>query len=354
MAKLFEPLKLRDILFRNRLAMSPMCQYSATNGFATDFHLVHYGSRALGGTALIIQEATAVAPEGRITPGDLGLYKDEHIGKLREITSFIRQYGAIAGVQLAHAGRKAGCAKPWDGGKQLPLADGGWRTVAPSAIAFQDGEADPLTLDEEGIRHVISDFRTAAQRAIQAGFQLIEIHAAHGYLIHQSLSPISNLRNDNYGGSFENRTRLLREIIAAVREVWAEGLPLFVRISATDYVEGGWNVDEAVQLCSILKQMGVDLIDCSSGGLVPYAKIPFSPGYQVAFSDRIKKETGIMTGAVGLITSALQAEEILAKGSADMIIIGRELLRDPHFTLHAAFELGQDIEWPRQYGRAKR
>lgn len=353
MSKLFSPLTIKDITFRNRIAVSPMCQYSADDGFANDWHLVHYGSRAVGGAALIIQEATGVSAEGRISPGDLGIYKEEHIEKLRQITSFIHQHGAVAGIQLAHAGRKAGCAKPWDGGKQLKINEGGWTTVSASAIAFNPDDDAPLELDSDGINKIISDFKIAAKRSRQAGYQLIEIHAAHGYLIHQFLSPLSNHRTDTYGGSFENRIRLLLEIVKAVQTEWPQDLPLFVRISATDWAEGGWDVDEAIQLSSILKQNGVDLIDCSSGGMVPYQQIPLGPGYQVAFAERIKAETGILTGAVGLITGAQQAEDILIKGQADLILIARASLRDPYFALNAAQLLGDDIEWPLQYKRAK-
>ena len=353
MSKLLSPLTIKDITFRNRIAISPMCQYSAEDGFANDWHLVHYGSRAVGGAALIIQEATAVSPEGRISPGDLGIYKEEHIEKLRQITSFIHQHGAIAGIQLAHAGRKAGCAKPWDGGKQLKESDGGWKTVSASAIAFNPEDNSPVALDLAGINKVVNDFKLAAKRTLQAGYKVIEIHAAHGYLIHQFLSPLSNQRNDNYGGSFENRIRLILEITKAIKTEWPQNLPLFVRISATDWAEGGWNVEEAVKLSSILKQNGVDLIDCSSGGMVPYQKIPLGPGYQVAFAERIKKETGILTGAVGLITEAQQAEDILEKEQADFIVIARASLRDPYFALNAAKLLEDNIEWPLQYMRAK-
>lgn len=353
MSKLLSPLRIKDIVFKNRIAISPMCQYSAVDGFANDWHLVHLGSRAVGGAALIIQEATAVSPEGRITPGDLGLYREEHVEKLESIATFIHQQGAMAGIQLAHAGRKASCAKPWDGGKQLNENAGGWSTVSASAIAFYPEDDVPQALDADGIKKVITDFQTAALRALQAGYKLIEIHAAHGYLIHQFLSPLSNHRTDNYGGSFENRTRLLLEVVKAVKTVWPQNLPLFVRISATDWAEGGWNIDEAIQLSAILKTNGVDLIDCSSGGLVSYAKIPFGPGYQVAFAECIKKETGILTGAVGMITGARQAEDILEKGEADLILIARESLREPYFALQAAQVLGDDIEWPLQYIRAK-
>jgi len=327
--------------------------YSAIDGFANDWHLVHLGSRATGGAALIIQEATAVSPEGRISPGDLGLYLDEQIEMLQRINSFIHQQGAVAGVQLAHAGRKAGCARSWDGGKQLAKEDGGWTTVAPSALPFLPDDMAPLALDEAGIRKVILDFKMAASRSLKAGFKVLEIHAAHGYLIHQFLSPLSNVRTDNYGGSFENRIRLLLEIVAAIREVWPSQLPLFVRLSATDWVDGGWSVDETVQLSGILKQQGVDLIDASSGGMVAHAKIPLSPGYQVPFAERIKNETGILTGAVGLITQARQAEEILQMNQADLILIGRESLRNPNFVLNAAKILGVDVDWPLPYLRAK-
>ncbi len=353
MSKLLSPLTIKAITFRNRIVISPMCQYSAVDGFANDWHLAHYGSRAVGGAALIIQEATGVSPEARISPGDLGLYKEEHIEMLQRITSFIHQHGAVAGIQLAHAGRKAGCAKPWDGGKQLKENEGGWKTVSASALAFNPEDSAPEALDLNGINKVIDDFKVAAQRSLQAGYKLIEIHAAHGYLIHQFLSPLSNHRSDNYGGSFENRIRLLLEIVKAIQTVWPQNLPLFVRISSTDWAEGGWNVDEAVKLSSILKQNGVDLIDCSSGGLVPHQKISLGPGYQVAFAERIKKETGILTGAVGLITEAQQAEEILEKGQADLILIARASLRDPYFALNAAKILGDDIKWPLQYTRAK-
>lgn len=353
MSKLLSSLTIKDLTFRNRIAVSPMCQYSAEDGFANDWHMVHYGSRAVGGAALIIQEATGVSPEGRISPGDLGLYKEKHIEKLRQITSFIHQNGAVAGIQLAHAGRKAGCAKPWEGGKQLKENEGGWTTVSASAKAFNPEDNPPVALDSAGINKVISDFKTAARRALQAGFQLIEIHAAHGYLIHQFLSPLSNQRTDIYGGSFENRIRLLLEIVKAVQTEWPHSLPLFVRISATDWAEGGWNIEEAVILSSILKKNGVDLIDCSSGGLVPHQKIPLGPGYQVAFAEQIRVETGILTGAVGLITEAKQAEDILEKGQADLIIIARASLRDPYFALNAAKLLEEDTEWPLQYMRAK-
>lgn len=352
-SRLLSPITIKNVTLKNRITISPMCQYSSVDGFANDWHLVHYGSRAVGGAALIIQEATAVSPEGRISPGDLGLYQDEHIERLKGITSFVRQHGAVAGVQLAHAGRKASCAVPLNGGKQLKKEEGGWTTVAPSAIPFNPEEEAPQALDLTGIQKVVDDFKKASERALTAGFQVVEIHAAHGYLIHQFLSPLSNQRNDAYGGSFENRIRLLLEIVNSVKSVWPEDLPLFVRISATDWVDGGWNVDEAVKLAAILKELGVDLIDCSSGGMVPHAKIPVAPGYQVAFAERIKNEAGILTGAVGLITEVKQAEDILANNRADLILIARASLRDPHFALHAARILEDDITWPVQYSRAK-
>jgi 2,4-dienoyl-CoA reductase-like NADH-dependent reductase (Old Yellow Enzyme family) len=353
MSSLFSPLQIKDVILKNRLGMSPMCQYSATDGFANDWHLVHYGSRAAGGTGLIMQEATAVLPEGRITPNDLGLYKEEHIEMLQRITSFIHQQGAAAGIQLAHAGRKAGCAIPWKGGKQLGETEGGWKTVAPSALSFNPEDNLPRELDQDGIQDVVASFKLASTRALQAGYKIVEIHAAHGYLIHQFLSPLSNHRTDRYGGPFENRIRLLLEIVKEVKTVWPENLPLFVRISATDWWEGGWNEEEATQLASILKKEGVDLIDCSSGGLVPYQKIQLGPGYQVPFSEKIKKETGILTSSVGLITDVHLAEEILQKEQADLIMIGRESLRNPYFPLQAAKMVGEDIHWPLQYIRAK-
>jgi 2,4-dienoyl-CoA reductase-like NADH-dependent reductase (Old Yellow Enzyme family) len=353
LSKLFSPLVIKEITFKNRIAISPMCQYSAKEGFANDWHLVHLGSRAAGGAGLVIQEATAVSAEGRISPGDLGLYHDDHIEKLKEITSFIHGHGSVAAIQLAHAGRKASCSTPANGGNQIACEDGGWVTVAPSPISFYEEERPPLSLDAEGIGKVITDFKSAALRSLKAGYKVIEIHAAHGYLIHQFLSPISNHRTDIYGGSFENRIRLLIEIVDAIKTVWPQNLPLFVRISATDWAEGGWNISEAIRLSSILKSIGVDLIDCSSGGAVHNAKVTVGPGYQVPFSERIKKEAGILTGAVGLITEAKQAEEILKNNRADLILIARASLRDPHFPLHAAHILGDDIDWPIQYKRAK-
>lgn len=353
MIHLFSPITLRMVTFRNRIAVSPMCQYSSIDGYANDWHLVHLGSRAIGGAGLVIAEATAVSPEGRITPDDLGLWDDTHIAKLKEITHFIHSQGAIAGIQLAHAGRKASHQSPWKGGQQLSLTNGGWETLAPSAFPFKESDLPPIALDISAIAKLINDFALATKRALNAGFQVVEIHAAHGYLIHEFLSPLSNNRNDEYGGCFENRIRFLVEVTKAVRLNWPESLPLFVRISASDWVEGGWDIEESVKLAAVLKEMGVDLIDCSSGGAVAHQKIALGPGYQVAFSTRVRQETGIATGAVGLITTATQAEEIIASGKADIVLIARESLRDPHFPLHAAKELGAEIKWPVQYERAK-
>lgn len=353
MSILFEPISFRSVHVRNRLMVSPMCQYSGADGFATDWHLVHLGSRAVGGAGIVCVEATAVSPEGRITPHDLGIWKDEHIPKLRQITDFLKSQGAVPAIQLAHAGRKASTARPWEGGHQLALDRGGWHTLAPSALPFKEGERAPIALDEQGINKVIDDFAAAAKRALEAGFQIIEIHGAHGYLLHQFFSPLSNHRTDAYGGSRENRARLLLQVTEAVRKVWPEAYPLFVRLSCTDWVEGGVQVEDCVWLAKELKQRGVDLIDCSSGGLVPYAQIPAAPGYQVPFAEHIRKAAGIATGAVGMITEALQAENILQQQQADIIIMARQMLRDPYFPLHAAIELGDDIDWPVQYLRAK-
>ncbi len=354
MSLLFSPLTIKEVTFRNRIVVSPMCQYSSIDGFANEWHLVHLGSRAVGGAALIIQEATAISPEGRITPGDMGIYLDEHIRKLQDITAFIKAQGGVAGIQLAHAGRKASHQVPWQGGRQIPLAaPEGWQTVAPQAIPFTASEEPPLELSLAGIEKVIHDFKLAAGRALEAGFQVLEIHAAHGYLLHAFLSPHSNQRTDMYGGSFENRSRLLLEIIAAVKAVWPAMFPLFVRISASDWAPGGWEAADSVQLAGVLKEQGVDLIDCSSGGLLPGVKIPVGAGYQVPFAEKIKKEAGILTGAVGLITNAQQAERILQNGQADMVFLAREALRDPYFPLHAAQQLGDEVVWPVQYERAK-
>jgi 2,4-dienoyl-CoA reductase-like NADH-dependent reductase (Old Yellow Enzyme family) len=354
MASLFSPLLLRDVTLANRITVSPMCEYSSIDGFANDWHLVHLGSRAVGGAGLVFTEAAAVVPEGRISPADLGIWKDEHIAPLARITSFIREHGSVAAMQLAHAGRKASTAPPWDGGKPLSVAEGGWNPIyAPSAIPFDEGYQTPVALDKAGISRVVSAFAAAAKRALDAGFQLIEIHAAHGYLIHEFLSPLSNIRSDEYGGSFENRTRILREIIEAVRGVWPEALPLFVRISATDWIDEGWDIDQSIALARMIAPLGVDLIDCSSGGNVPRVRIPVGPGYQVPLAEQVRKESGVLAGAVGLITHAKQADEIVHTGKADLVFLAREELRDPYFPLHAARELGVKIPWPKQYLRAR-
>lgn len=354
MPHLFSPITLRSLTLKNRIVVSPMCQYSSQDGFANDWHLVHLGSRAVGGAGLIISEAAAVSPEGRITPDDLGIYREEHIPGLKRITGFLEANGAVAGIQLAHAGRKASHHRPWEGGTAIaPHEPRGWQTVAPSAIPFAEGGPQPLELDEAGIENVLADFRTAADRALQAGFRVVEIHAAHGYLIHQFLSPLSNHRTDQYGGSFDNRIRLLLEVIERVQTVWPTDLPLFVRISATDWSEGGWTADDSVALAAILKDKGVDVVDCSTGGNVAKAQIPVAPGYQVAFAERIKRETGMRTAAVGLITTVEQAEAILADGQADFVLLAREFLRNPYFPLLAAHQLGEEMPWPVQYERAK-
>ena len=350
---LFSPLSIKSIILKNRIAISPMCQYSATDGFATDWHLVHLGSRASGGAGLIIQEATAVSPEGRISPEDLGLWNNEQIDKLKQITQFIISQNSVPGIQLAHAGRKASAASPWNGGRKVANENGGWDTVAPSAIAYHDNEKAPIALDKNGIQKVITDFKAATKRAHEAGYQVVEIHAAHGYLLHQFLSPLSNVRTDEYGGSFENRIRLTLEVVEAVQSEWSENLPLFVRISASDWAEGGWNLEESIQLSKILKEKGVDLIDVSSGGAVSHQQIPLGPNYQVPFAESIKKEVGILTGAVGLITDAKQAEEIIVSGKADLVLFARESLRNPNLGLTFAHDLEADVTWPKQYERAK-
>jgi len=353
-AVLFSPLTIKKITLKNRIVISPMCQYSSVDGFANDWHLVHLGSRAAGGVGLIIQEATAVSPEARISPSDLGIWKDEHIQKLKTINEFIVSQNAIPGIQLAHAGRKASVSAPWMGNKKLDFAHGGWQTVAPSAIPYHEDEPfQPEALDKNGIQKVIADFKAATKRAVEAGYQVMEIHGAHGYLLHQFLSPLTNTRKDEYGGIFENRIRFTLEILEAVQSEWPSDLPLFVRISATDWAEGGWNPEESVKLSKILKEKGVDLIDVSSGGLVSHQQIALKPGYQVEFAEKIKNEAAILTGAVGLITEANQAEEILNSNQADLVLFARESLRDPNLPLHFAKELDEDILWPKQYARAK-
>ena len=349
---LFSPFKLRSVQFSNRIGVSPMCQYSAQDGLANDWHLVHLGSRAQGGAGLVIVEATAVLPEGRISPEDLGLWSDAHAEPLARIVRFLHSQGSRAAIQLAHAGRKAGTWSPFKGTGAVPHAEGGWQTVAPSAIPFNPQDSAPAALDHAGIHQIVAAFAAAARRALAAGFDVVEIHAAHGYLIHQFLSPLSNHRTDQYGGSFENRARFAIEVVDAVRAVWPDHLPLFVRISATDWVEGGWNADESVELSRLFRQHGVDLVDCSSGALVPYAQIPAAPGFQVQFADRIRREAAIPTAAVGLITDPAQANAILEQGQADIVLLAREFLRDPYWPVHAAEKLGVQTTWPPQYLRA--
>lgn len=352
-AHLFSPLRLRDVELPNRIVVSPMCQYSSMDGFANDWHLVHLGSRAVGGAGLIITEAAAVTEEGRISPDDLGIWKDEHVEFLARIFQFIHEQGAVAGMQLAHAGRKASTSAPFKGHAPLSPAEGGWSPIfAPSALPFDEGHQVPQELDRAGIERVVRAFGRAAARALDAGAKVVEIHAAHGYLLNSFLSPLSNLRSDEYGGSFENRTRLLREVTEEVRKVWPEKYPLFVRISATDWVEGGWTEDDSVALAKELARCGVDLVDCSSGGNVPHAKIPVGPGYQVPFAARLRAEADIKTGAVGMITTPQQADQIVRTGEADLVLMAREFLRHPYWPLHAARELKQKVAAPPQYGRA--
>jgi len=352
-SKLFSPLKLRELTLPNRIAVSPMCQYSAQDGFINDWHLVHLGSRAVGGAGLVILEAAAILAEGRITPQDVGIWQDAHIDALRRLTRFIEAQGSFAGIQLAHAGRKASTYRPWAGNAgSIPVAEGGWPTVGPSALAFDQSFQAPAALSAHDIAQHVQAFAAAAQRALQAGFKVVEVHAAHGYLLHEFLSPLSNQRSDKYGASFENRTRFLREVVAAVRQVWPATLPLFVRVSATDWSEGGWSIDETIALSRQLGELGVDLIDVSSGGNVATATIPTGPGYQTGFAARVKHEAPIATGAVGMITDAIQAEHVLRTEQADLVLLARELLRDPYWPLHAADALKQTVAWPAQYVRA--
>lgn len=353
MAKLFQPLSLKNISLSNRLVVAPMCQYSAIDGFASDWHLVHLGQFAIGKAAAVIQEATAVVPEGRISFWDLGIWKDEHIEKYKQITSFIASQGSIPGIQLAHAGRKGSDNRPWEGrGQFSPESAFGWQTVAPSAIPFAENDYTPVALSKEDIAYIVDNFKQATQRSLAAGYQIIEIHAAHGYLIHQFLSPLANQRTDEYGGSFENRVRLLLEIVDALLPL-TEDVSLWVRISASDWATGGWDVEQSVALAEILKEKGVEVIDVSSGGAVKHQEISVGPNYQVPFAEKIKKETGLTTGAVGIITSGPQAEAILANEQADLIFIARAFLDDPHFVYHAAQDLEVDIQWADQYARSK-
>jgi len=350
---LFSPLTIRGVTFRHRVAMSPMCQYSSQEGRANDWHLVHLGSRAAGGVALAMVEATAVTREGRITPGDMGIWDDHHIEPLARIARFVQSQGAVPGIQLAHAGRKASCDLPWKGGKSLKTpAEGGWTAVGPSPIPFAEGDPVPVALDEAGIDGVVAAFEAATRRALTAGFQLIEIHAAHGYLLHEFLSPLANQRTDRYGGSLENRLRLLLRVAHRLRSILPDTMPLFVRISATDWVDGSWDIDQSVVLAGLLRDIGVDLIDVSSGAIVPHAKIPVGPGFQVPFARRIRAEAGIKTGAVGMIVEPGQAQSIIKGGDADLVLLGRELLREPYWVIKAQQQLGEPPLWPTPYGYA--
>ncbi len=354
MSDLFAPLTLRRAIFRNRLVVSPMCQYSSRDGFANDWHFVHLGSRAVGGAALVFTEASAVTAGGRISPDDLGIYQDEHVEFLSRIVAFLHQQTALAGMQLAHAGRKASTDAPWRGGKPLGPDHRGWHPIlAPSAVPFGEGYQTPKAMDESDIRAVVAAFATSAKRALAAAFDVLELHSAHGYLLHSFLSPLSNRRTDAYGGSFDNRIRLLCEVVTAVRGVWPEDKPLFVRISCTDWTEGAWDIEQAVELARRLKPLGADLIDCSSGGIAPGIRIPTGPGYQTAFAERIRREAQIATATVGMITSPQQADTIVRTGQADLIVIARQFLREPYFPLLAARALGKDAPWPKQYERAK-
>jgi 2,4-dienoyl-CoA reductase-like NADH-dependent reductase (Old Yellow Enzyme family) len=349
---LLSPLSIGGFQLRNRIVMSPMCQYSAEEGMANDWHLVHLGSRAAGGVSLVMVEATAVTRDGRISPGDLGIWTDAHAEPLARIATFIRSQGAAVGIQLAHAGRKASHDLPWHGGATLTPGQGGWNVIGPSPIPFHDADPPPLALDETGVHGIIDAFEAAARRALSAGFQIIEIHAAHGYLLHEFLSPISNRRTDSYGGTLENRMRLLLEVSQRVRQVLPREVPLFVRISATDWVEEGWDIDQSVILCQRLRDLCIDLIDVSSGGMTPNARIPVGKGYQVPFARRIRAEAGIRTGAVGLITEPRHANEIITGGDADLVFLARELLREPYWALKAQHELGEEPSWPIPYGYA--
>lgn len=349
---LFQELRLRELELKNRIGVSPMCEYSAKDGHPSSWHLVHLGSRAVGGAALVVTEATAVQAIGRISPADTGIYEDSHIASWKPIVDFIREHGAAAGMQLAHAGRKASTAAPWQGGAKVEAKDGGWEPVAPSAIAFDTNYPHPRALTITEIDQIVEDFQAAAKRALAAGFQVVEVHGAHGYLAHEFLSPFSNRRTDEYGGSLENRMRFPLRVAKAVREAWPEKWPVFVRISATDWKEGGWDLPQSIELCKRFKTLGIDLIDVSSGGMLPGVKIPLGPGYQVKFAEAIRREAGIATGAVGMLTDAVQVETVLSTGQADMVFLARELLRDPYWPRRAARELGVKIKPPVQYERA--
>ena len=350
-AELFSPLTIRSVTLRNRVVVSPMCQYSSDDGFASDWHLVHLGSRAVGGAGLVFTEAASVEARGRITPADLGIWKDEHVTMLARIVTFIKQQGAVAGVQIAHAGRKASCRVPWEGGAPILLSAGGWPTVAPSPVPFRETDPRPIDLSTAATKVLVEAFAASARRALAAGFEVLEIHGAHGYLIHEFLSPLSNVREDGYGGSFENRIRFALEVAGAVRAAWPERLPLFMRISCTDWIEGGWDIGQSVRLAAQLKDAGVDLVDCSSGALAPQQQIALGPGYQVPFAERIRRESGVMTGAVGLITEPEQADAIIRNGQADLVLLARAMLRDPYWAIHAAKALNREAAIPVQYGR---
>lgn len=352
MAKLFEQLTIRSVEFRNRIWLSPMCQYSSVDGMPSDWHLAHYGSRAVGGAGLVMVEATAVAPEGRITPGDLGIWSEAHTAAFKRIAQFIKSQGAVAGIQLAHAGRKASSAKPWDGGKYLSPEKGGWQNIAPSAIPFAADYPPPLAMTHDDIAQAVSAFRAAAQRSVEAGFEVIEVHTAHGYLCHEFLSPLSNKRDDEFGGSLENRLRFPLLIAQTVRETVPSHLPVFTRISATDWTPGGWDLEQSIAFCKGLKKLGIDLIDVSSGGNIWDAQVPMAPNFQVPFARAIRDQVGIPTAAVGVITEPQQAETILQNGEADAVVIGREFLRNPYFVFHAAQQLGVKTNVPNQYARA--
>ena len=354
MSLLFSPLRLRELTFRNRVFVSPMCQYSSRDGLPTEWHLVHLGSRAVGGAGLVMVEASGVAPAGRISPDDSGIWSERHAEAFEPIVAFIRAQGAVAGIQLAHAGRKASTAVPWEGGGPLGPEQRGWQTLAPSAVPFAEGYPVPREMQLADIDALVGQFEQAARHSLRAGFQLVELHMAHGYLLHSFLSPLSNRRADDYGGSLENRARLPLRVAQAVRAIWPQDLPVFARISATDWVDGGWDIEQSIQLARWLKQAGIDLVDCSSGGLTADARIPVGPGFQTPFAEAIRRAAALPTGAVGMITDPVQAEHILRTGQADAVFLARQLLRDPHWPLHAARALGADVAWPVQYDRAKR
>jgi 2,4-dienoyl-CoA reductase-like NADH-dependent reductase (Old Yellow Enzyme family) len=353
MARLFLPLKIKAVEFKNRIFVSPMCQYTCDDGTPNDWHLVHLGSRAVGGAGLVIAEATAVSPEGRISPGDCGIWSEAHVEAFTPIAAFIEAQGAVPGIQIAHAGRKASTDLPWRGGLPLPDGQAGWQPIAPSPVAFDEASTVPREMTAADMDRVVAEFTAAAARSLAAGFKVLELHLAHGYLLHEFLSPLTNLRQDQWGGALENRLSFPLRVAAAVRDVWPENLPLFVRISCTDWVDNGWDLAQSIDLCGRLKSLGVDFIDCSSGGTVPDARIPAGPGFQAVFSAAIRKAVGIATGAVGLITSPAQAEQVLVTEQADAVLLGREFLRTPYWPLLAAADLGVDLEWPDQYKRAK-